>query len=399
MLPESTSVALDAFRLPLSAIAEAQIVVIVGDDAVGDRAPVVELWLKAAARNGAEVVHVGPTGSVKSQPGTGAATLIELAAPGNELGGRVRAAERAILIWSGPGGGGGARLAEAADALGLAGKLGSGAFHLPATPNGQGVAIAWAAAADEDETNPEPIELLIVSGDEAASSPSVRALAERAAAVVAITMFHGLAVGWADIVLPATAALERDGTLLNLEGRLQRLRRAVVASAPTSSHGSPSSLSASTSSSHRMPPRSSRSCRGGCSGASPSRRSTSTAELPSARRRGARRRAPSPRPPPRGGPGEHFLGELRLVRYRPLFSGPSSSASPSSSSSGRRQSSSSRRRMRSGARSERDTVDVRSNGTSVELRARVNRTLVEGVARVSDEHAGDLHQMVEVVKP
>jgi hypothetical protein len=28
----------------------------------------------------------------------------------------------------------------------------------------------------------------------------------------------------------------------------------------------------------------------------------------------------------------------------------------------------------------------------------VNRALVEGVARVSDEHAGDLHQMVEVVK-
>ena len=41
---------------------------------------------------------------------------------------------------------------------------------------------------------------------------------------------------------------------------------------------------------------------------------------------------------------------------------------------------------------------MRSNGTSVELRARVNRALVEGVARVADEHAGDLHQMVEVVK-
>jgi anaerobic selenocysteine-containing dehydrogenase len=45
-----------------------------------------------------------------------------------------------------------------------------------------------------------------------------------------------------------------------------------------------------------------------------------------------------------------------------------------------------------------DTVVVRSNGTSVELRARVNRKLVEGVARVPDEHAGDLHLLVEVVK-
>ena len=39
--------------------------------------------------------------------------------PGNELGDRLRAAERAVLIWSGPGGGGGARLAEAAHELGL----------------------------------------------------------------------------------------------------------------------------------------------------------------------------------------------------------------------------------------------------------------------------------------
>ena len=45
-----------------------------------------------------------------------------------------------------------------------------------------------------------------------------------------------------------------------------------------------------------------------------------------------------------------------------------------------------------------DAVLVRSNGTSVELRARVNRKLIDGVARVADEHAADLHLMVEVVK-
>ncbi|MBM3677696.1 MAG: hypothetical protein FJW96_07415, partial [Actinobacteria bacterium] len=45
-----------------------------------------------------------------------------------------------------------------------------------------------------------------------------------------------------------------------------------------------------------------------------------------------------------------------------------------------------------------DTVDVRSNGTSVTLRARVNRRLVDGVARIADEHAGELHPLVEVVK-
>jgi anaerobic selenocysteine-containing dehydrogenase len=45
-----------------------------------------------------------------------------------------------------------------------------------------------------------------------------------------------------------------------------------------------------------------------------------------------------------------------------------------------------------------DDVHVRSNGTSVELRARVNRKLLEGVARIADEHAADLHATVEVVK-
>ena len=39
-------------------------------------------------------------------------------------------------------------------------------------------------------------------------------------------MFQSLAAGWADLVLPGTSYLERDGTYVNLEGRLQRLRRA-----------------------------------------------------------------------------------------------------------------------------------------------------------------------------
>ena len=45
-------------------------------------------------------------------------------------------------------------------------------------------------------------------------------------------MFHGLAVGWADLVLPGTSYLERDGTYVNLEGRLQRLRRTASPPAP-----------------------------------------------------------------------------------------------------------------------------------------------------------------------
>jgi anaerobic selenocysteine-containing dehydrogenase len=45
-----------------------------------------------------------------------------------------------------------------------------------------------------------------------------------------------------------------------------------------------------------------------------------------------------------------------------------------------------------------DQVSVRSNGTSLDLRARVSRALAAGSARIADEHAGELHRDVEVVK-
>src|SRR5206468_2461131 len=122
-----------------------------------------------------------------------------------ELGDRLRASERAILIWSGGGAGGGSHLAALATDLGFADKPGCGAFFLPETANGRGVAEAWAAASDDEGPEPEPLGLLIVSGDEAAANPNVRALAERAERVLAITMFHSLAAGWADLVLPGTS--------------------------------------------------------------------------------------------------------------------------------------------------------------------------------------------------
>src|SRR5262249_62284102 len=69
--PEETSPALDRFRLEhLSDIRHAQLVVVLGDEPVVERAPVVDLWLKAARRAGAEVVTVGPPGDVRRSAGT-----------------------------------------------------------------------------------------------------------------------------------------------------------------------------------------------------------------------------------------------------------------------------------------------------------------------------------------
>jgi NADH-quinone oxidoreductase subunit G len=391
VLPEETSEALAAFRLPLSAIAEAQLVVVVEDDPVDERAPIVGLWLRAARRAGVEVVTVGPTGDRQGPPGGAASVCRLLAGPDDELGRRVREAERAILIWSGPGGAGGGHVAACAQALGLADKPGSGAFFLPLTPNGLGVAEAWAAAADADEANPEPIKLLIVSGDEAAADPNVRTLAERAERVLATTMFQGLAVGWADLVLPGTSYLERDGTYMNLEGRLQRLRRAVIPPAPDelawiSRLAERFGVDVSPYPSAIFEEVSGR-IFGGLPYGEVGERAPLRARDPS---------GPVGVPPPEPAP-RATGGTLRLVRYRPLFSGPAVERVPElqfqrpepvvelSPEDARRL------KVESGAE-----VEVRSNGTTARLRAQLNRRLAAGVVRVADEHARELGPTVEV---
>jgi NADH-quinone oxidoreductase subunit G len=383
VLPEATSSALDAFRAPLSTIGAAEIVVVLGGEEVADRAPIVDLWVRQARREGARVERAPLSNKLP-----------------RALEEAVRGSERAVLIWSGRGGGGGARLAELGHRLGLDGKEGCAAFHLPSTPNGRGVADAWSAASDGEEESPEPIGLLIVSGDEAAADPAVRALAEGAEHVLAITMFQGLAVGWADLVLPGTSYLERDGSFVNLEGRVQRLRRAVIPPVPDelawiaklaerfgvelSPH--PSAVFAELS----------ERAYGGVGFGEAGER----APLPP--------RAPYAAPPPaqrlpaataEAPPPEHFLGTLTLQRYRPLFSGPAVERVPELQFQRPAREielaapDAERRQVADG-----DTVSVRSNGTSVELRARVSRALAAGTARIAEEHAADLHRDVEVVK-
>jgi NADH-quinone oxidoreductase subunit G len=382
VLPEATSSALDAFGAPLSAIGNAEVVVVVGEDSVADRAPIVDLWIRLARRRGAHVAQVGEPKLPRA------------------LEQRVKESDRAVLVWSGRGGGGGARLAELANRLGLSGKPGSGAYHLPSTPNGRGVATAWAAAGEGEEENPEPVGLLIVSGDEAAADPAVRAMAEQAEQVLATTMFQGLAVGWADLVLPGTSYLERDGSYVNLEGRVQRLRRAVIPPVPDelawiSKLAERFGVDVSPHASIVFEELSPLAFGGMAFGAVGEH-----APLPERIPYVAPEPAPAaPVPPAPTEPPEHFLGTLRLQRYRPLFSGPAVERVPELQFQRPDRvielaaEDAERRQIAPG-----DLVSVRSNGTSVELRARVTRALAAGVARVADEHAADLHREVEVVK-
>jgi NADH-quinone oxidoreductase subunit G len=382
VMPEDVSPALDAFRLPLSAIRDAELVVVLGDDPVVERAPIVDLWLRAARRAGAEVVttEIGT-------PDRGVGAVKE-----GELSPRLRESDRAVLIWSGPGGRGGTTVAGLAAELGFADKPGCGAFHLLETANGRGVADAWAAASDADEADPEPIELLIVSGDEAAANPDVRALAERSSKVLAISMFRSPVAGWADFVLPGTSYLERDGTYMNVEGRLQRLRRAVIPPCPDelawlAKLGDRFGVSLS-----QYPSQVFAEVSGLAYGGLDYGRIGEQATLPA---RPAQTEVPTP-----PGPAKREKGKgLRLVTFRPLFSGPAVERVTELQF------------QRPGAEIELSPndakklgieagspVNVRSNGTSVALRARLNRRLVTGVARVATEHAQGLGTHVEVGK-
>jgi NADH-quinone oxidoreductase subunit G len=358
VLPEEVSGALDGFRLPLSAIADADAIAVLGDAPVVERAPIVELWLKQARRNGARVVSSADD---------------------------VTGDEKTILIWCGPDGGGGARVAEIAQRIGA-----WGAFYLPETANARGVADAWAAADDAEATNPDPIGLLIVSGDEAAANPVVRAMAEQAEKVLVISMFHGLAAGWADLVLPGTSYLERDGTYVNLEGRVQRLRRAVIPPAPDELAWISRLAERFDVGVSPYPSAVFEEVSAIAFGGIPFGDVGERAALPAA--------APAPAPAETTPEPARPQG-LRLVRYRPLFSGPAVERTPELSFQ-RPEPEIELSEHDAGARSIRtgDEVTVRSNGTSVTLRARIDRELRAGVVRIAEEHAGDLQAAVELAK-
>jgi len=90
-------------------------------------------------------------------------------------------------------------------------------------------------------------------------------------------------------------------------------------------------------------------------------------------------------------------GEVRLVAYKPLFSGAAVERVPELQfqrpEAEVELSVADARRLKIEAGS---PVNVSSNGTSVELRARVNPKLLGGVARIAAEHAGELGTSVEV---
>jgi len=262
----------------------------------------------------------------------------------------------------------------------LAEELGAAAaFYLPSTPNGRAVVEAWHAAGEGEPVRPEKIGTLLISGEEAAADPVVRSLAQQADAVIAITMFADPVRGWVDLVLPGTSYLERDGTMVNLEGRPQRLRRAVTPPAPDE-------LAWIAKLAERFGVEIDPHARA----VAAEERAPLPAQTQAAEPTASEKPSKTAKATARGGP-------LRLLRYRPLFSGPAverveelqfQRPEPAIELSVH---DAEIRKISSG-----DEVVVRSNGTSIRLRARVNKHLVDGAVRAAEEHVRELEGAVEV---
>ncbi len=373
ILPERFHQALGGFRAPLSAIRDADLCLVVGDDPVVERAPLVDLWLRTARRRGSELITIHPAGTVPVRPGSAASVCAALASPSppKELRAAARSlrgANRIALVWSEDDPTGGAHIAALANALGEKAAV----YHLPRTPNGRGVAEAWGDSREEPPDG--EIGAFIVSGDEIAADARVLDLAERARFVLTTAMFENEATLWSHVVVPGTSYLERDGTYVNLEGRPQRLRRTV--SAPAEDELAFFAYLAGRFGVQVDP----------WAGRLPA----DHAPLPE-RDEPRAVKAPTARQPKRAGRG------LELLRYRGVFSGPAVERVPqlqfqrSLAEVEISAADALKRGITAG-----DPVKVSSNGTSKTLTARLNRRLLAGVVRIEDEHADGLGPRVEV---
>ncbi|HYX85190.1 MAG TPA: 2Fe-2S iron-sulfur cluster-binding protein [Gaiellales bacterium] len=229
------------YAASIAELGDAEAIVVAGDTDVAHRAPVVELRIRKAAQAGARVVTVGAGGTrldavrgavhVPAAPGTAHVELLRAADGEGELAAAVGDAPT-VLVWAGP-----MRPPVAAVLTHLAHSRGWTVLRTPRAPNELGCRAAGLgtstaddalAAAEEGE-----IRAVVLLGADPVGDwhhgERWRAALGRAFFVLQATAVQNDSTGWATTVVPASTALEEDGTMTNLEGRVQRLRAAATA--------------------------------------------------------------------------------------------------------------------------------------------------------------------------
>ncbi|MEP6640533.1 MAG: molybdopterin-dependent oxidoreductase, partial [Gaiellales bacterium] len=221
-------------------LAGAATIVVAGDADLSHRAPVLELWIRKGVRNGARVVTVGPGATrldtlrgaahISAAPGTSHTVLLEAATGDGDLAGHL-GEPGMIVIWSG------AMRAEVASVLThVAHTAGCTVLRTPRAANEIGCTAAGLGTLTPDQALERAergdIKAMVLLGADPVgdwhSGERWRTALSRCFFALQVTAFQNDSTGWVTTIVPATATLEKDGTVTNLEGRVQRVRAAAT---------------------------------------------------------------------------------------------------------------------------------------------------------------------------
>ena len=231
---------LEPYMARIADIDEAGAVVVVGDVEPVHRVPVIELRIRRALQRGAKLITVGAGGTrlelahgaehIATAPGTAHTALLDAAAGRGELA-TALGNRRAVIVWTG-------RMSEpvAAVLAHAAHELGAGVLRTPAAANEIGCLAAGLGGTTPEEVLRLAEEgtvkaIVLLGADPVGTWPGGerwRAALGRCFFALQMTMFQDSSTGWVTTTVPASAALEKEGTITNLEGRVQRLRAAAT---------------------------------------------------------------------------------------------------------------------------------------------------------------------------
>ncbi|MCW2920879.1 MAG: NADH-quinone oxidoreductase, chain [Thermoleophilia bacterium] len=226
------SAALPAASARIEDLRSARHVLVIGHADLLDTAPSLDLWIRRAAQNGAFVTTVGVGGTrldgataqhMFAGPGELDAVVQRTCASIRANEGDAPLVETGIVVYRD-----GDLAPESVQALVETFQLpreGSGLLAIPAAPNARGLAALGVESATWDEIlgHTGGVVYVGVDPERAVDRSEWGPAVKRAAWVVAIDALPTALHGSADLVIPAAWGGEQEGTLVNLEGRLQRM--------------------------------------------------------------------------------------------------------------------------------------------------------------------------------